>query len=487
MTTVEAQESLETVVTMDVPNENGFGTMRMSNCKQILFRTKCFGQTSQTILDYNFVRQWSYCSEYIETITELEHDQEVLIVDLSHILDTFELFVIFQFFSTQKLVRVSDHQKENVMKGLAYFGIKMNVLQSIAKGFGRIYNLAIADQITRQDEINFIEYFSGLNHHDKQLLDQKFIISDNVGQEKFDFFLKNQMTPDMPYYKIEKCCYQPFEVVANFRCVISRIHRETYNIFQSIPECFVAGGFVCGLITQQFHEFNFNYSDCDVFLITKDANRAVEIIKTLFRRMKQVDRNTFMLRTKYTITLCNRAQEIQIILKLYDSMFQVLSSFDIDCCCVGYRNNQLYALPRFIRSLLYQGNLIDPNRDSKLYLSRLYKYLNRNFRIFIPGINVNDPEYNRRNRLVQILNGDFSSVVENDLYGGDVVKKCKRNRTSIEQFINSPDNIREDKSKRYEIISVIPDATSLFQDNIFEPTFHQSSLFDDIYLSNFIV
>ncbi len=131
-------------------------------------------------------------------------------------------------------------------------------------------------------------------------------------------------------------------------------------------------------------------SDIDFFLTTKDPERAkaaIDRILTFFRSEHSTDP---FLRSKDAISFAagsTRPSEvkIQIILRLYNSVSQVISGFDVDSCCVAYDGRQLYAMPRFIRALRCGYNLADPDRQSTSYHARLYKYLKRGFAIAIPG------------------------------------------------------------------------------------------------------
>ena len=80
---------------------------------------------------------------------------------------------------------------------------------------------------------------------------------------------------------------------------------------------------------------------------------------------------------------------MQIILRLYASPAEVLLGFDVDCCCIGYDGSNVWALPRCLRALRHQVNVVNalhawPNRAS--YEFRLVKYASRGFSIAVPGL-----------------------------------------------------------------------------------------------------
>jgi hypothetical protein len=133
--------------------------------------------------------------------------------------------------------------------------------------------------------------------------------------------------------------------------------------------------------------------DIDIFIITKDPTNAKIAIRRLLNHLKAQYPNVLFLRTENAITIlgiypddnCIDGLVVQIILRLYNSVTQVISGFDIDSCCVAYDCNELYCMPRFLRSTVQGYNLVDPERQSLNYGYRLFKYLTRGFRIALPG------------------------------------------------------------------------------------------------------
>lgn len=75
-------------------------------------------------------------------------------------------------------------------------------------------------------------------------------------------------------------------------------------------------------------------------------------------------------------------RHIQIILRLYKSKSEILTHFDVDCCCFGYDGNKVYGSPRAVTALLTQSNTVDLTRRSPSYEYRLAKYALRGFEIY---------------------------------------------------------------------------------------------------------
>jgi hypothetical protein len=123
--------------------------------------------------------------------------------------------------------------------------------------------------------------------------------------------------------------------------------------------------------------------DLDFFLITRDQDQAEQEIRNMIQLLHPIG----MSRTKHAVTLyTHHLPPIQIILRLYHSRQQVLSGFDLDSCTVGFDGSHLVFLPRFERSLQTMTNYVNPERQSRTYVQRLFKYMLRGFRLVFPGL-----------------------------------------------------------------------------------------------------
>lgn len=77
---------------------------------------------------------------------------------------------------------------------------------------------------------------------------------------------------------------------------------------------------------------------------------------------------------------------VQVVLRLFRSVAEVLAGFDLDCCCVAYDGARVAALPRARRALARGYNLAgaDASRESHNYEQRLLKYALRGFAVACP-------------------------------------------------------------------------------------------------------
>ncbi|KAF3921066.1 hypothetical protein AA313_de0204793 [Arthrobotrys entomopaga] len=141
-------------------------------------------------------------------------------------------------------------------------------------------------------------------------------------------------------------------------------------------------------------------SDIDLFIYgTKDESVAIKrieavektILKNLGNAGKKSDKKkpVLSIRTKNTITIVSEYphRHIQIVLRLYNSISEILTGFDVSCACAAYNGQQVYANPRAIVSWMLQCNDIDLSRRSPSYEFRLAKYRKRGFEIYYPDLN----------------------------------------------------------------------------------------------------
>ena len=93
-------------------------------------------------------------------------------------------------------------------------------------------------------------------------------------------------------------------------------------------------------------------------------------------------------RTKNAITIASQypIRHVQIVLRLYKSISEILTGFDVDCSCVAYDGCQVYGAPRAITAFVTQTNTIDLTRRSPSYENRLSKYSRHGFEVYWPPL-----------------------------------------------------------------------------------------------------
>ena len=95
-----------------------------------------------------------------------------------------------------------------------------------------------------------------------------------------------------------------------------------------------------------------------------------------------------MIRTKNALTIASKypTRHVQIVLRLYKSISEILTGFDVDCSCTAFDGSQVWASPRALSAFVTQANVIDITRRSPSYENRLAKYARRGFEVHWPNL-----------------------------------------------------------------------------------------------------
>ena len=100
---------------------------------------------------------------------------------------------------------------------------------------------------------------------------------------------------------------------------------------------------------EYYHEHLAPASDVDLFLYGMNEEEALAKIKQIEQRIKDsILHEVTTIRTKNAITIASQhpTRHVQIVLRLYDSISQIITGFDVDCACAAYDGKQVYAAPR---------------------------------------------------------------------------------------------------------------------------------------------
>ncbi|KAM4060509.1 ankyrin repeat protein [Hirsutella rhossiliensis] len=135
-------------------------------------------------------------------------------------------------------------------------------------------------------------------------------------------------------------------------------------------------------------------SDIDVFFYgLGDDNSAIARIVQLEAELRVNQRiapgSGLTLRSENAVTFISPRwpyRHVQVILRLYRSVSEILTGFDVDCACVAFDGTNVYSNPRGVTAIATRTNTIDLTRRSPSYENRLYKYRNHNFDVFWDGL-----------------------------------------------------------------------------------------------------
>ncbi|KAI9925755.1 hypothetical protein MW887_005561 [Aspergillus wentii] len=142
-------------------------------------------------------------------------------------------------------------------------------------------------------------------------------------------------------------------------------------------------------LRQFYHEQFAPASDVDLFIYGLSEDEAVEKIKQIADRISNaILYETTTVRTKNTITIVSQypTRHVQIVLRIYKSVAEILTGFDVDCSCAVYDGKQVYVSPRALVSYITQTNQVDLTRRSPSYENRLSKYSHRGFEVYWPQL-----------------------------------------------------------------------------------------------------
>ncbi|TGZ78192.1 ankyrin [Ascodesmis nigricans] len=140
-----------------------------------------------------------------------------------------------------------------------------------------------------------------------------------------------------------------------------------------------------------YHEKLAPASDIDIFIYGLDSDE--EAIKKMESIEKIIKDNllweTTAIRTRNTVTICSQYpnRHIQIVLRLYKSISQILTGFDVNCSCFAYDGANVWGNPRSLAACITQCNDIDIRRRSPSYENRLAKYSHkRGFEVYFSDL-----------------------------------------------------------------------------------------------------
>ncbi|KAK8155182.1 ankyrin repeat-containing domain protein [Phyllosticta citrichinensis] len=155
-------------------------------------------------------------------------------------------------------------------------------------------------------------------------------------------------------------------------------------------------------LRRYYHDVIAPASDVDLFIYGLDEEQAIEKIRQIEAKVKDaILEETTTIRTKHAITIASQypTRHVQIVLRIYKSVAEILTGFDVDCSCAAYDGKQVYASPRALAAYMTQVNTIDLSRRSPSYENRLSKYSHRGFEVYWPQMDRSriDPTIFERN------------------------------------------------------------------------------------------
>lgn len=145
----------------------------------------------------------------------------------------------------------------------------------------------------------------------------------------------------------------------------------------------IAGGSVSQIIIGKSKYID----DVDVFVYGLNEREATEKINEIIRDYG-FKPGTVFAKNKNCLTCSASDAKIQFIFRLYNSISEILHSFDIGSSAIGFDGQAVYTTG--LGNLAYTAgvNVIDLRRHSPTYEGRLAKYAERGFHIIAPNLNI---------------------------------------------------------------------------------------------------
>ncbi|KGM91729.1 uncharacterized protein PADG_12187 [Paracoccidioides brasiliensis Pb18] len=140
---------------------------------------------------------------------------------------------------------------------------------------------------------------------------------------------------------------------------------------------------------EYYHEKIATSSDVDLFLYGLNEEQAIEKIKQIETCVRNsILEEVSVIRSKDALTIVSKypVRHVQIVLRLYKSVSEILTGFDVDCACTEFDGSQVWASPRAIAAFATQTNSMDLTRRSPSYENRLAKYAHRGFEVHWPAL-----------------------------------------------------------------------------------------------------
>jgi hypothetical protein len=144
-----------------------------------------------------------------------------------------------------------------------------------------------------------------------------------------------------------------------------------------------------------------------------DEEQAKEKIKQIETKVRDaILQECTTIRTKHAITIVSEypTRHVQIVLRIYKSISEILTGFDVDSSCVCYDGKEVYMAPRALSAYMTQTNHIDLTRRSPSYENRLSKYSHRGFEVYWPQLDrtridptIFERSFGRTNGLARLL------------------------------------------------------------------------------------
>ena len=172
---------------------------------------------------------------------------------------------------------------------------------------------------------------------------------------------------------------------------------------------------------KDFDLFLYNNQDLSDEEKIEFYNEKVKVIIDIIRSLYVDNYKIYIVKGVITINIPIIDTQVQIILKDYFSISEILHSFDLFSCCIAWDGKTTYFTKMAEWSLTYRINIILPEYRSRTYESRLIKYFNKGFAILFPFLNLKNSIIISDEKTIHLPNLSITLYhTENNIAIGDI-------------------------------------------------------------------
>ena len=253
--------------------------------------------------------------------------------------------------------------------------------------------------VKERDNIELLDNYVGLiSVHDNYEMFKTLFLSE---EEKSQAVI---LTKDMDIPQIN-----------SFPIVTKEEFMNNYDIFtEGILECmnwdnlFLAGGSVLSMVSKlpndvvtneekrKYYNKKYPKSDLDLYLYGLNEEQSTKKIYEIYENIKKVlSCDCVCIRSGKAVSIVSQYpnRHVQVIIRLHMSPAEVLHSFDIDSCSIGYDGKNIWCTSRAHYAITNKRNTVDLTRRSFSYEYRLKKYNERGYGVVIPNFDQNKVDY----------------------------------------------------------------------------------------------
>ena len=127
--------------------------------------------------------------------------------------------------------------------------------------------------------------------------------------------------------------------------------------------------------------------DVDVMVYGLTESQAKKKFNEIYESVRDIatDHKCVKTRNSITVVFAKPYRHLQFVLKLYDSIEDMLNSPDLQSAMCCYNGERVFTNSDGHFGLVNSTNIYKPKCDSSGYEGRVYKYTKRGFKLFVPG------------------------------------------------------------------------------------------------------